>query len=51
MANEAAASLLGFDLQCSVHKPIDDVLADSALVRVIRDARARLTTASRRHVE
>lgn len=51
MANEAAATLLGFDLQQAVHKPIDEVLTDKSLIRVISEARAAAENNERRHVE
>lgn len=51
MANEAAATLLGFDLASAVHKPIEEVISDKALVRVISDARAAADNGERRHVE
>ncbi len=51
MANEAAATLLGFDLETAVHKPLSDALKDRALVKVIEDARAAAESHERRHVE
>ena len=51
MANAAAAQVLGFDLQAAHHHPIEAVLKDEALCRLIRGARETANRADRRHVE
>jgi two-component system phosphate regulon sensor histidine kinase PhoR len=51
MANEAAAELLGFDLERALHKPIDNVLADERVVQLIMNTRDAGHFRERRHVE
>lgn len=51
MANEEAARLLGFHLDESLHRSIDDIVPDEALRRLIRDARDLATPAHRRHAD
>ncbi len=51
LANEAAARILRFGLEASLHRPIDDVLSDSILVKLIKDAREGADPSLRRHVE
>jgi signal transduction histidine kinase len=52
-ANAAAADLLGFSLHSAIRKPIEQVVSDQAVVRLIRDAReaARTTPRLRRQVQ
>lgn len=51
IANEAAARLLEFDLSASVHQPIDRIVDDPALTRMIQDVREARNTTVRRSVE
>lgn len=51
MANEAAARVLGFDLRESLRKPVDRVVPDPTLVKLIKDTRAAGDPSLRRHVE
>ena len=51
IANDAAAHLLGFDLESSLHKPIDEVLDDPTLTKMIRDTQEARETHVRRSVE
>lgn len=52
-ANRAAADLLGFSLHTALRQPIEQVVHDRTLVRLIRDAReaARATPGLRRQVQ
>lgn len=51
MANQAAASILGFDRKVAIHKSIDEVIADRRLCTHIRDARDTANFNDARHVE
>lgn len=51
MANAAAADLLGFELEPSLHEPIERVVRDSSLVNLIKDARESGDASLRRRVE
>lgn len=53
LANKAAASVLNFDLGFSRRRPIDEVLDDRALVKLIKDTREGAPSVAnlRRHVE
>jgi two-component system phosphate regulon sensor histidine kinase PhoR len=51
MANQAAASILGFDRKTAIHKPIDEVISDRTLCTFIRDARDTANFNDARHVE
>ena len=51
LANEKAEKLLGFRLNTSLRKNIERILSDSALVRLIRDARSHGRSATRKVVE
>jgi len=51
MANQAAANILGFDRKTSIHKPIDEVISDTTLCTLIRDARDTANFTDTRHVE
>ncbi len=51
MANEHAASLLGFEIGDSMHKPIDSIIQDDALRKSIREACDSGLAAHRRHVD
>jgi PAS domain-containing protein len=51
MANQAAASLLGFELKTAIHKPIDEVIKNERLRQLIRDARDTANFSDSRHVE
>ena len=50
-ANEAAGALFGFELPRAGHQPIDRIIHDPALVKLIRDARDGGETARPRRVE
>ncbi len=51
LANEAAAEALHFDLEQSPHQPIDRVVSDPELIKLIRDTRESANLSNRRHVE
>lgn len=51
MANQAAATILGFDLKTAIHRPIDDVIADPRMRQLMRDARETANFKDCRHVE
>ena len=51
LANEAAARVLGFDLDQAMHQPVDQVVQDGLLGKLIKDTREGGDTALRRHVE
>lgn len=51
LANEAAADLLGFDLEPSLHEPVERVVRDASLVNLIKDARESGDAGLRRCVE
>lgn len=51
IANDAAARLLGFDLETSLHKPVGEVLDDPTLTKMIRDTQEARETHVRRSVE
>ena len=51
MANETAARLLGFDLAKAIHQPIDEVIRDQRLCRLVTDAKETANIAERQHVE
>jgi two-component system phosphate regulon sensor histidine kinase PhoR len=51
MANESAARVLGFDLDAALRRPVDRVIEDGTLVKLIKDARAAGDAAIRRHFE
>jgi two-component system phosphate regulon sensor histidine kinase PhoR len=51
MANEAAASVLGFDLAEGLHHPIERVIRDRRLCQLISDTRETANFAERRHLE
>ncbi|NJL30715.1 MAG: PAS domain-containing protein [Phycisphaerales bacterium] len=51
LANEAAARILGFELEPSLHQPVDQVVHDTTLGKLIKDTREGGDTALRRHVE
>ena len=51
VANDAAARLLRFDLAGSIHKPIDAVLSDETLLRLIREVCDARSGSLRRRVE
>ncbi|MHC5022334.1 MAG: sensor histidine kinase [Planctomycetota bacterium] len=51
MVNEAAADVLGFDVADAIHEPIDQLVQDKEVCRLISDARATGNTVERRHVE
>ncbi len=51
LANQAAASVLGFHLQQAMRQPIDQVLTYPDLVKLIKDTREGGNAALRRHVE
>ena len=51
MANEAAARVLGFELDQSLRRPVERVVEDARLVKLIKDTRAAGDAAIRRHVE
>ena len=51
LANEPAASLLGFDLETATHRSIDDVVADTELKRMIKEVRQSGVVSRQRRVE
>lgn len=51
MANERAAEMFGFDINEAMHKPIDDLLHDDKLRRMIHDAREMAAAGQRRTAE
>jgi two-component system phosphate regulon sensor histidine kinase PhoR len=51
LANEAAAQVMGFDLNRARHKPIDEVVSDPTLVKLIKDTREGDDPSLRRHLE
>jgi len=51
LANEPAARLLGFDLGASCHQPIDSVLSDETLRRLIKEACGAGVVSKQKHIE
>ena len=51
MANQAAAEILGFDCSTSLHKPIDEVISNERVRRLVHDVRDAADFACARHVE
>jgi len=51
VANQAAARLLNYDLQDVLRRPVDKVVYDHALAKMIKDTREAGNSAIRRHVE
>lgn len=51
LANEPAASLLGFELDASAHSSIDDVVSDLELKRMIKEVRQSGVLSKQRRVE
>jgi two-component system, OmpR family, phosphate regulon sensor histidine kinase PhoR len=51
IANESAAEALRFHLDHAPHQPVDKIIGDSALVKLIKDTRESANLANRRHVE
>ncbi len=51
LANEAAARVLDFELDRAVRKPLDRVIADPTLIKLIKDTREGGNVSLRRHVE
>ncbi len=51
IANDAAARALRFDLNNARHQPIDRLVNDNTLIKLIKDTRESGNTANRRHVE
>ncbi|MEX0777605.1 MAG: ATP-binding protein [Phycisphaeraceae bacterium] len=51
LANESASRVLAFDLQRSSRQPIDEIIHDAALVKLIKDTREGGDASLRRHVE
>lgn len=51
IANDAAARLLNFPLDQAKHRPIDRIVGDSRLVKLIKDTRESGNPLNRRHVE
>lgn len=51
LANERAAELLGFRLADALHKPIDQIISDEPLRRLIRDERDLATPGHRKRIE
>ncbi len=51
IANDAAARVLDFDLTDARHRPVDRVVPDSKLVKLIKDTRESGNRMNRRHVE
>ncbi|MFM9956551.1 MAG: ATP-binding protein [Phycisphaerales bacterium] len=51
LANEPAARLLGFKLDEAIHRPVDQVVSDSALRQMIKEVRSSGVPNKERHVE
>lgn len=51
MANERAGELLGFDLAASLHRPIDQIIPDEVLRKLICEERDVATPGHRKHVD
>ncbi|MCE9590965.1 MAG: cell wall metabolism sensor histidine kinase WalK [Planctomycetes bacterium] len=51
LANDAAARVLSFDLRHSLRKPVDRVMHDATLIKLIKDTREGGDPTLRRHVE
>lgn len=51
LANEAAARVLDFELDLAVRKPLDRVITDPTLIKLIKDTREGGNVSLRRHVE
>jgi two-component system phosphate regulon sensor histidine kinase PhoR len=51
LANQAAANLLQFDLEASLRLPMDKVIRDAALAKLIKDTRQFASPGEARHVE
>lgn len=51
LANEPAASLLGFDLEAASHRPIDEVLDDPSLKQMIKEVRQSGVVTRQKRVE
>lgn len=51
IANEAAAQAMGFEADQAVHQPLEKVVRDATLVRLIKDTRESANLSNRRHFE
>ncbi len=51
LANPSAAKLLGFDQAGSTHKPIEDIVKDDELRRIIKEVRQSGMLSKQRHIE
>ncbi len=51
MANEMAARVLGFDLDGALRRPVERVIEDPTLIKLIKDTRAAGDASIRRHIE
>lgn len=51
LANDAAARVLSFDLSHAMRKPVDRVVHDQAIIKLIKDTREGGDPTLRRHVE
>ena len=51
LANEAAARVLNFELEMALRKPVDRVITDPTLIKLIKDTREGGNVSLRRHVE
>jgi two-component system phosphate regulon sensor histidine kinase PhoR len=51
LANEAAARALDFELEMALRKPVDRVITDPTLIKLIKDTREGGNVSLRRHVE
>ncbi len=51
IANESAANVLQFDAEHVKHQPIDRILSDPTLVKMIKDTRESGSPHNRRHIE
>jgi two-component system phosphate regulon sensor histidine kinase PhoR len=51
LANESAARLLNFEVEPALRRPVDQVIGDPVLVKLIKDTREGGDTSLRRHVE
>ncbi len=51
LANEPAARLLGFDLTQAAHRPLDQIISDTSLRRLIDEVRQSSVVNKQKHVE
>jgi len=51
LANQSAAKVLGFDLESSLHRPVEKLMRDGTLVKLIKDTREIGRLTGPRHAE